>query len=329
MQTSNRRLPSLSKHGLFVILLATAGYVACYNPDIKEGSLTCALAPKKACPDDFYCNTTLNKCVLGSGAGTGGVPGQGGVIGAGGVTGTGGIVGAGGTPGMCVGPLPGCKASNVAGTCDPACQAGCGCNQICSLANAQLTCLPDTKGTKSVLQACGGDGPKALFDDCKPGNICLEEWAPDICGKHCFRYCKDDTDCAGGAHCTVQLEVSKQALQVKVCDNPPETCAPVFGTAQCTNGTDRPSPAFGCYIMGGGYPDQAVCDCAGTKKEDELCEFERECKPGLVCIDPLGGKMNRCKRICPLRATETASVICGLTKSCVALTGSQRWGFCK
>ena len=38
-----------------------------------DGSLTCALKPMKQCPDDFYCNTTLNKCVLGSAAGTGGV----------------------------------------------------------------------------------------------------------------------------------------------------------------------------------------------------------------------------------------------------------------
>ena len=324
MQISKHRPTSLNKQGLFVFLLATAGYVACYNPDVKDGALSCAPPPaKKACPDDFVCNMTINKCVLAGSIGTGGVTGQGGTMGGGGVIGTGGI------PGMCVGPLPGCKASNVAGTCDPSCQAGCACNQICSLSNAQPTCLPDTKGTKKVLQACGGDGPSALFDDCKAGNICLPEWAPEVCGKHCFRYCKDDTDCAGGAHCSVALEVAKQTLPVQVCDNPPETCAPVFGTANCSNGTERPSPAFGCYIMGGAFPDQAVCDCAGVKKEDELCEFERECKPGLVCIDPLGAKNTSCKRICPLRSADTAKVICGATKTCTPLSGSQRWGFCK
>lgn len=245
-------------------------------------------------------------------------------------TGVGGATGGtGGTAGMCVGPLPGCRSSNVGGVCDPACQSGCACDQLCSLANSQLTCLPDTKGTKKVLEACGGDGPSTLFDDCKAGNICLQEWDSEACGKHCFRYCKDDTDCSGGAHCSTPLEVANQPLALKVCDNPPDLCSPEFGAARCSNGSGRPSPAFGCYHMGGSFPDQTVCDCAGTMKEDEACQFERECKPGLVCVDPLGGSNPRCKRVCPQRADEAAKLICGATKTCSPLGGSQRWGFCR
>lgn len=325
MRISKRDKAGFGQFGALMIFLAAASYVACYNPDITSGVIACGpVTSSKRCPDDFVCNTTLQKCVSASTVGTGGAA-AGGM--GGGVPGQGGAIGAGGTPGMCVGPVPACKPSVGGGgaTCDPACQTGCACDQRCALANAQLACLPDNKGTKTLGQSCGGDGPKVLFDDCKPGNICIEEWDADMCGKHCFRYCKDDTDCAGGAHCSVPLEVGQQTLKVKVCDNPPERCAPVFGAGNCAS-PNRSGPAFGCYIMGRDYPDQAVCDCAGTTAEDAPCEFERECKPGLICIDPGDGTVSRCKRVCPQKPAE-AKLICGL-KTCTPLGGSQ-WGYCK
>ncbi|MDX2021557.1 MAG: hypothetical protein SF187_15040 [Deltaproteobacteria bacterium] len=310
---------AFGKWGALAVVVAAVGYVACYNPDIQDNFLVCNVGGK-ACPDDFVCSPATNKCVKST-------SGAGGSLGTGGTIGTGGAGGTGGAP-MCVGPLPACKASTAPGqTCDPACQSGCQCTQRCGLVGAQAACIPDTKGTKALAQDCGGQGPNVIVDDCQPGLTCLPEYE-EVCGKHCFRYCKDDTDCSSGAHCSVPLTVGDKETGVRVCDNPPENCVPVFGAGNC-NRADRPSPAFGCYIMGGGYNDQAVCDCAGTLAEDALCQAERECKPGLVCIPPAAGEKPRCKRVCPQKMDEIAKTICGLTKACVPVNGSQRWGYCK
>lgn len=308
---------AFSQSGVLVVLLAAVGYVACYNPDIPSGKLACNVGGGKECPDDLVCSGGL--CVK---------------SGAGGSTGTGGTMGTGGTGGvaMCVGPLPSCKSSSTPGmACDPACQSGCQCNQRCGLVGTQAACVADTKGTKAISEDCGGGGPSVLVDDCQPGLICLAEYE-EVCGKHCFRYCTDDTDCSQNAHCSVQLTVGQSETKVKVCDNPPDKCSPVFGAGGCSR-ADRPSPAFGCYIMGSDYPDQAVCDCAGTVAEDAPCLVERECKPGLVCIPaPLGSPPNSpgaCKRVCPQKMDVLAKAICGVSKACVGVGGSQIWGYCK
>ena len=323
MQISKADKAGFGKTGALVIFLAAASYMACYNPDIKDGFLACNFkgTVDEQCPEGFVCNATTSKCVKSSGTG--------GTTGTGGGSGTGGVIGTGGAGQMCVGPLPTCKTPpGSTGTCDPTCQSGCACDQRCALSGAQVTCQPDNKGAKKVGDACGGEGPQVLVDDCRAGSICLEEYDPAVCGKHCFRYCKDDSDCPGNAHCTVKLEVGNTDTGVKACENPPESCSPVFGAGNCTR-ADRPSPQFGCYVMGGGYPDEAVCDCAGTVKEDEPCQLERECTPGMVCIDPAGGSKSRCKRVCPLRADATSLTICGATRVCTQFVNSPRWGFCK
>jgi hypothetical protein len=334
MQNVNRGNVGLGKTGILFVFLAAVGYVACYNPNVPDGLIVCSPVTSD-CPEGFSCLS--GKCHKGKVVSTGGVTGQGGVVGTGGVIGSGGVKGAGGTGGspiVCavpVGPLPGCKTpANSTMACNPACQSGCGCNEQCVLSGEVTMCQPDKKGTKALGQSCGGDGPTVFVQDCKAGNTCLEEYET-VCGKHCFRYCNDDTDCAAGAHCTTPLiipgdgKVPDKDTGVKVCDNPPEQCSPVFGNTNC-NRTDRPSPAFGCYLMGRDFPDQAVCDCAGTTVEDAPCRDERECLPGLICVGQVAGR-SACKRVCSLKL-DVGPNTCGVGRTCKAVQGSVRWGIC-
>lgn len=306
--------------------------VACYNPDIDDGVLQCAPLPQKQCPDDFECRAD-NRCYK-QGGGVGGVGGSatGGMIGTGGMPGTGGMMSMGGMPGvggaggMCVMPIPGCKPSaSAAAACDEVCQTGCGCNERCTLSGRQVSCQPDSGGRQRIGDACSGTTP----DTCAPGLLCLDEPEP-VCGRRCFRYCTDDSDCTEGAHCTVPLVLAgtgePEETGVKVCDVPPEACSPIFGEGKCKR-SDRPGDAYGCYLMGTGFPNATVCDCAGTLAEDAPCEVERECLPGLFCVTDKQ-LQNTCKRVCPLDQPAVARGICGMGKTCTAFQGSIRWGTC-
>lgn len=226
---------------------------------------------------------------------------------------------------MCSAPRLGCQARLPRGaTCDPVCQSGCECDQRCGIGGDHVACLPSSNGMKKLGDSCSQTNS---VDDCSAGNICLDEFEP-VCGKHCFRFCNVDAQCANGAHCTTPLTGGQRDLDVKVCDNPPDPCSPIFGKGACSQ-ADRPLPAFGCYVMGTGFPDEAVCDCAGDIPENGLCQSERECKPGLVCIAESSGNATLCKRVCPLDQPTLAKTICGPTKACAALARSTRFGYCR
>jgi hypothetical protein len=160
-------------------------------------------------------------------------------------------------------------------------------------------------------------------DNCRPGLICIDEVNPQACGKHCYRHCRSDKDCGNGAHCTVDLMVEGKT---KVCDNPPEACSPLFGQGNCVNG--RPFPTFGCYIMSSTYPNEAVCDCAGSLQEDAACVYERDCKPGLICVKAAANEEARCRRVCPVGQADQVRQICGM-RACSPYHASARWGYCR
>ncbi len=302
--------------------------VGCYNPDLATKSdLRCAPTGKK-CPDSMVCNEVTNFCVAkDSSGGTGGVVATGGgggtVVSTGGTAGTKMTGGTGGTA-MCIGPLPtaSCAASTqTPGICDPVCQRGCACDQRCTISGNNPDCV-SPRGAVLVGENCN-----LAPDNCRPGTVCLAEYAPK-CGNHCYRYCRTDADCGGGAHCTVSLDSQGTALEYKVCDNAPQTCSPIFGKGSCSDAKLHPYPTFGCYLMGSDHPEEATCECAGATKEADACKFERECQPGHTCIEG-ANDTGFCRKVCPLMAPAEALTICGgPTFRCASYFGSKQFGYC-
>lgn len=226
---------------------------------------------------------------------------------------------------MCTNPAPLCTSSAVPGSCDPTCQVGCSCGQRCTVNEAGKFCEPlPVNAVKSVGASCGGDGETVLFDDCSPGSVCLNE-ATAACGKHCYRFCRTNADCADQARCVML----KEGSTFSYCEPPPANCSPIFGEGGC-NRADRPSPAFGCVLAGADRPNDAICDCAGTVEENAVCTYEGECKAGLSCIlNDVANMTGLCRRICPLRQEAISKLICGAGRQCVAYANSVRWGTCQ
>ena len=192
---------------------------------------------------------------------------------------------------MCAPPFAGCTPS-AAGMCDHVCQTRCGCQQRCAFVGGVAACVPPADAPVPLGGTCS---EKA--DDCAAGTVCLNE-ATAACKSHCYRYCRSDADCAGGARCSFDVEVAG-ATVAKACTAPPEKCDPT-GAAACLDPT-RPAPTFGCYVLSAVAPDLAVCDCAGNRKQGQPCMFEHECAPGLECIR-VGGADGTCRSVCRLGA---------------------------
>jgi hypothetical protein len=196
----------------------------------------------------------------------------------------------GGTPDlMCSSALPACTA-DPAGACDPVCQARCGCQQRCALFSGAPACVPPAAAPVPLGGSCSAD-----LDDCTAGTICLGEALP-ACGSHCYRFCRSDADCAGGALCNLEVVVKDQPA-ARACGAAPEACDPT-GAGACTS-ADRPSPTFGCYVLSGSTPDKAACDCAGTRPLGAACMFEHECAPGTECVAVNAGP-GMCRKVCHL-----------------------------
>jgi hypothetical protein len=189
---------------------------------------------------------------------------------------------------MCA-PIAGCTPS-ASGACDPICQARCGCGQRCAFFDGKPACVPPAATPVPLGGTCSES-----TDDCVAGAVCLNESSP-ACKSHCYRYCRTDADCPGGALCSFEVEIAGTTV-AKACTSPPEACDPT-GAATCTDPM-RPAPTFGCYVLSALAPDKAVCDCAGTKAMGVACTFEHECAPGLECIR-VGNTPGVCRRICKL-----------------------------
>jgi hypothetical protein len=151
-------------------------------------------------------------------------------------------------------------------------------------------CVPPAAAPVPLGGTCS-----TTLDDCSAGYVCLSE-ATDACGAHCYRFCRADADCPGGALCDLDVVVANKSV-AKACSSAPERCDPT-GEARCTNPA-RPSPPFGCYVLSAEDPDSATCDCAGSKPLGAACMFEHECAPGLECIR-VSGAAGTCRRLCHL-----------------------------
>ena len=219
---------------------------------------------------------------------------------------------------MCVGPIPQCVPQGVAGDCDPVCQIGCACDERCRATGGSTACEPAPANPIPVGGECS-----TANDECRGGAICLPEFQSS-CGAHCYRMCESDVDCAGGARCNLEIDAFG-GPGAKACGPPPETCDPT-GQASCGR-PDRPSPAFGCYPLALDHADQTVCDCAGLLELDAPCTMERDCRPGLECVE--SGGQRTCRPLCKLAGDNR----CPAGQTCMPFTGgaapTTRHGFCR
>jgi hypothetical protein len=298
------------RSGLGPLLVACLFWATCYNPQISSGGLKCG--PNKECPSgltckggpdgDSYCYKAADVPM-----GTGGMGGGGGVC---------------TTPTGMYGPFANCEAS-VASGCDSVCQTGCACDQRCKLENGEQTCRGEGPNFTQLNQDCD---PRN--DTCRPGSICLQESSlRPACGAHCYRQCTKDEQCEN-SRCTGEITFGMNPTKFRVCSPPTENCNPwasVGMPARCMN-PNRPSPPFGCYIQSGDFPDAAICDCAGTTKINEACQFEHECEPGAECV--LFNGQRQCRKVCKLGAVAQINGACPGVMVCSPFMKSIVFGFC-
>jgi hypothetical protein len=220
------------------------------------------------------------------------------------------------------GPFPMCQAPSDGAGCDVVCQSGCSCNQVCRIEHGSAVC---GNGGPVFLQQYDSCDPD--HDQCRPGNICLQEASDHpACGSHCYRHCRDNYDCPTGSKCSIELQFGGDAGagDARVCSPPQDGCNP-FGQARC-NRADRPYPTFGCYLLSSSFPDVAVCDCAGTVKIGDPCSYEHECEPGAECVSA-GTRI--CRHVCKVGATgPPATGGCPVGMTCTPFPKGSTFGYC-
>jgi hypothetical protein len=308
--------------------LAVVFLAGCYNPQIADGGLHCSAAFE--CPSGFTCRQSDGVCwKQGTIPPIGGMGGSSGV-GGGGTSGTGmggtGNTGGGGSGMVCTtpsgqyGPFPMCMPPVGATGCDPVCQSGCACNERCKLEAGNPACRPEGPVFLQQFDSCVPSD-----DKCRPGTICLQEQMDNpACGNHCYRHCRENTDCPNGSKCSVDVNFGNASSPNKVCSPPADGCNP-FGPARCVR-SDRPYPTFGCYLLSSSFPDVAICDCAGTKKPGEPCMFEHECEPGSECVSA-GTRV--CRRVCKVGVMGLPVVGgCPATMTCTPFPQGMTYGYC-
>jgi hypothetical protein len=284
---------------------------ACYNPKIVDGGLRCSA--KSECPSGYSC--VGGKCHLGGGGGSGG---------SGGMGGTGGPP-PDGSDQMCTtpmgdyGPFKSC-APKIADGCDPVCQAGCKCGERCKLETTGAACRADQPPFVDQYDRCDQNN-----DTCKPGYVCIEELAshPD-CAAHCYRLCRNDSQCPMGSKCSDQVTVQGNVMAMS-CSIPTETCNP-FGRASCGMPAQRPYPAFACYTVPGS-PDLTACQCAGTIPIGTMCDNYFDCEPGAECVAI--GAQKLCRRVCQIGAAPLSAGACPAAQTCTAFSGATKYGYCR
>lgn len=319
------RLPGNVVALAWLVMLTAAG---CYNPALDSGALGCAEG--NICPDGFTCVATVC-CKEGTTCGAGGK---------GGASGTGGSGGAGGMSmipdggmGMACNLALACSGRiDTPGKCDPVCQTGCPCNQKCINSSTGVRCetvVPMAVKPIGLYEECAGE-------QCRPGSTCLMETAA-ACKSHCYRYCRTDMDCGGPdvARCSNVVEFDNKATYV-ACSAPVQKCNPWGPNADCKGpiaGRARPFPAFGCLLLSSKQPDVTVCDCAGSKKEMDECTLERECGPGLECVNVGPDPKARCRPLCAIGAVLPGAGGCRMGMICTPFqTGSgasRLYGYCR
>jgi hypothetical protein len=283
------------------LLLMGAVQIACFKPNIADGydgGFKCNLdaGPNHLCPENFQCDLVVQKCVRNVDAGMDRVTDA-----------SDAEVGP-----ICFMPKPNCAATPGAGSCDPYCQTGCGCEEKCSVNTAgALTCKPLASGQRRhLMQPCqiqNVGSPSNQIDPCDPGLVCLE----DSCGGgggtgRCYQFCRNDLECTdtpgGPSNAPCNRDVGGG---FKVCDVPYDDCVPLGGSAN----TGCMGTAITCYLSTSD-PSKTICDCQFPPglRETELCTRSRECNAGLVCVDPNGQGFKQCTRVCRLTVPTDCTV---------------------
>jgi hypothetical protein len=158
-------------------------------------------------------------------------------------------------------------------------------------------------------------------DLCKPGRVCLQPVDNSTgCVAQCFRYCRQDADCAeiAGSRCLFTIDVGDGQNNTLICSPPAVPCNPVqLGAAPaCANS----STGNACYVFSTKSPDETMCDCAGSIKPGAACQDPHSCIPGYECVGGL------CQKLCALVANGAG---CAAGQTCVAYSGSTKFGTCQ
>jgi hypothetical protein len=305
--------------------VGTLFLATCYNPQIADGGLRCSAT--STCPSGFKCSQAEGVCRK-----NGTITPPGGMGGVGGTGGMGGSAGdAGGatctTPTGQYGPFPMCTPAADSMPCDLVCQSGCACNERCRLQGGSVSCVAQGPTFLQEYDSC-----VPTDDNCRPGAICLEESDKDhpACGAHCYRHCRDNSDCTNGSKCSVNVQFGTAAAPTTytVCSPPADACNP-YGAARCTAArTDRPYPTFACYVLSSSFPDIAICDCAGNVKTDSPCSYEHECEPGSECV-AVPGQQRLCRHVCRVGVTGLPAIGgCPVGMTCTAFPRGTTFGYC-
>jgi hypothetical protein len=212
------------------------------------------------------------------------------------------------------------RAADAGPACDPVCQQGCGCRQRCSLLYGET--VPTCRSVGPAPIALGQDC-NARSDQCVRGSVCLGEQRME-CGAHCYRYCRTNADCETGSLCIGGIEWDGKKSDQSIC-TPAEACDPTGG--DCVR-ADRQSGAFACYRLSPDLPDETMCECAGTKAENDLCMGQHDCQRGFECVRLVDEADGRCRKLCKLADRE-----CRGGLACYGFTSpggvmSKLYGFC-
>jgi hypothetical protein len=294
-------------------LAALVVLAGCYNPKINEGDFLCG--PNGACPAGFKCAPD-NRCYRNVPPSDGGtdLPRD--------VGGGSDVIAADG--GMCQRGLS-CSMGAAPNQCDPVCQTGCACDSKCAFVAGKPTCALLPPRPADFYESCI---PAA--DNCRAGAVCAVEARPQACGAHCYRTCREDSDCGGTGRCTEQYLGPNDEFLTKLCGPKIEPCNPTGAAPECTgaSATNHPFPSFACYILDAGRDDAAGCDCAGTIEVGQPCSARHSCRPGAECLPDAQGT-TICRRLCTLEGSGLPRVGClGTNALCRPIGNSTKYGAC-
>jgi hypothetical protein len=280
-----------------ISLVTPLWLLSCYNPKIEEGAFLCD--SDGSCPAGFRC---IDMRCFKSGS-----PGDGG------------STDTGNDARTCSPP------SGPTGDCDPVCQTGCQTGQQCSNAGISNMCRAASVPGEALYAACD-----SLRDTCRAGLVCLPEFIPEKCGSHCYRFCREHSDCGEGSRCVGDVSDETGKRLYKTCSPRGNNCNPTGTTPRCPDNqqqADRRFPAFACYMVSPDFPDESVCECAGTIPEGQPCERTYECAPGSECI-PINQDV-RCRRLCTPPLSPLPPAACPIGQTCIPFPETRRVGFCR
>jgi hypothetical protein len=279
-------------------LLLAGVALACYRPTISDGGFKCNMAAgAKACPDGFTCEMSTQKCWRNPDAAVE-TPSDGRDANMDADAMAGDATGDADGP-VCFDSKPGCQPGT--GTCDPACQTGCGCRQKCSINTAAtLTCnAPRMQGFPRVLMdtcTIESEGSAAQTDNCSPGLVCIRDGCPS---PRCFQFCQNDGDCTNASCTRAIASPDGGATGTQVCDVPyVDSCTPLGSNMNTGCGSGG---TMSCYLSSSS-PTHTICDCPfNAKGPGEACNYSRDCNRGLVCVDVGPPSTNPiCLQVCRL-----------------------------